>query len=234
MKPIPRFKGFPRESVDFYSELAGNNTKPWFDAHKDDFEKFVMAPARDFVFHMGIRLQELAPGIVADPRVNKSIFRPYKDTRFSKDKTPYKTHLGIFFWEGNLPKMECAGYYFHLEPPQLMLADGIHCFSKRLLEQYRDSVVHPEHGPALNDAIKKVEKNKGLAVGGVHYKKTPRGYDPHHPNAGLLLYDGLHVSMSSRIPDELFTADFSDYCFAKFKKMSPLHEWLVQMTSRIY
>ena len=163
-----------------------------------------MAPTRDFVFHMGIRLQELSPEIVADPRVNKSIFRPYRDTRFSKDKTPYKTHLGIFFWEGSLPKMECAGYYFHLEPPHLMLAEGIHCFSKRLLEQYRNSVVHPEHGPALSKAVDKVEKNKGYAVGGEHYKKTPRGYDPQHANANLLLYDGLYVSTSGPIPEEFF------------------------------
>jgi uncharacterized protein (TIGR02453 family) len=233
MTLIPQFNGFPRESVDFYRELTKNNSKSWFDAHKDNFEKFVMAPARDFVFHMGIRLQELSPEIIADPRINKSIFRPYRDTRFSKDKTPYKTHLGIFFWEGTLPKMECAGYYFHLEPPHLRLAEGIHCFSKRLLEQYRNSVVHPEHGSALSKAIEKVEKNKGYSVGGEHYKKTPRGYDPLHVNANLLLYDGLYVSTSGPIPDEFFSPDLLDFCFSRFKKMSPLHEWLVQVTARI-
>jgi len=232
MPRVLQFKGFPRESVTFFAELQANNSKNWFDAHKENFDTFVMAPARDFVFHMGVRLQEIAPDIVADPRVNKSIFRPYRDTRFSKDKTPYKTHLGIFFWEGRLPKMECAGYYFHLEPPHLMLAAGIHCFSKRLLELYRDSVVDPEYGPTLSEAIKKAEKNRGYAVGGEHYKKTPRGYDPQHENARLLLYNGLYVATTGPIPDELFTPDFPDYCFAKFKKMAPLHEWLVQMTSR--
>jgi len=233
MVSIPQFKGFPREAVAFYSELAKNNSKSWFDAHKEDFEKFVMGPARDFVFHIGIRLQELSPRIIADPRVNKSIFRPYRDTRFSKDKTPYKTHLGIFFWEGSLPKMECAGYYFHLEPPHLMLADGIHCFSRRVLEQYRNSVVHPEHGAVFREALDKVEKNIGYVVSGEHYKKTPRGYDPQHANAQYLLYDGLYVSTTSPIPDEFFSPDFPDYCFSRFKKMAPLHRWLVEMTSRV-
>ncbi len=233
MTRIPQFKGFPRESVAFYADLRENNSKNWFDAHKDSFEKFVMAPARDFVFHMGIRLQDISPQITADPRVNKSIFRPYRDTRFSKDKTPYKTHLGIFFWEGHLPKMESAGYYFHLEPPHLMLAAGIHCFSKRLLEPYRNAVVDPEHGAALSEAIRKVERNKGYAVGGQHYKKTPRGYDPQHNNAELLLYNGLYAATTVPIPDEFFKPDVLDFCFSRFKKMTPLHQWLVQMTSRV-
>ena len=67
------FSGFPKESVEFYTALAANNNKTWFDGHKGDFEKHVMAPARDFVFEMGKRLAKIAPGVIADPRTNKSI-----------------------------------------------------------------------------------------------------------------------------------------------------------------
>ena len=69
------FTGFPRASVTFYEDLAKNNDKQWFAEHKSDFNEFVMAPARDFVFEMGKRLKTIAPTIIADPRVNKSIFR---------------------------------------------------------------------------------------------------------------------------------------------------------------
>ncbi len=104
------FRGFPRECVTFYAELARNNNKEWFSEHKSEFERYVMETARDFVYHMGNLLKEISPEIVADPRLDRSIFRHYRDTRFSKDKSPYKTHLGILFWEGNRAKMDCPGY----------------------------------------------------------------------------------------------------------------------------
>lgn len=232
MTVISDFRGFPRECVDFYTELTQNNSKAWFDTHKNDFEKYVLGPARDFVAEMGRSLAKISPKINADPRVNRSIFRPYRDIRFSKDKTPYKTHLGIFFWEGSRAKMECSGYYFHLEPPTLFLAAGIHCFSPLLLGTYRDSVVDREHGSDLIKAIKQVSKLKGYSVGGTHYKKTPRGYDASHENAAMLLYNGLYVWTEDEIPSEFYSAQILDYCIDRFKKMSPLHKWLVDMTLR--
>lgn len=227
------FAGFPRQSVDFYSRLAENNTKAWFDEHKPEFEKFVMDPARAFVYHMGKLLAEISPKVKADPRVNKSIFRPYRDTRFAKDKTPYKTHLGIFFWEGELPKMECSGYYFHLEPPTIFLGAGIHCFSSRLLEVYRDSVADPKHGSALVKAAKKVTSKSGFSLGGRHYKKLPRGYYAEGPAADFLLFNGLFAGYETDIPKEFYSADILGYCFKIFKQMAPVHKWLVEMTSRV-
>lgn len=227
------FNGFPRGSVTFYAELSENNSKQWFDARKDDFEKLVIQPARDFVFEMGKTLKKISPGIIADPRVNKSIFRPYRDIRFSKDKSPYKTHLGIFLWEGDRPKMECPGYYLHLEPPHFMLGVGIHCFSKPLLEQYRESVVDPKHGRALAEALEQVKRKGEYSIGVKHYKKTPRGYDSGHENAELLLYNGLSGALMRDIPDEFYTEKLIDYCFEKFKDMSPIQKWLLDMIGRV-
>lgn len=227
------FNGFPREAVKFFGDLAENNNKAWFAEHKTDFESQVLAPARDFVYEMGKHLRKIAPNVVADPRVDKSIFRIYRDTRFSKDKSPYKNHLGIFFWEGSLPKMESSGFYFHLEPPSLLIAAGVHCFSKTLLEQYRESVIHEKHGPALAKAINRVSKKKDYSVGGKHYKRTPRGFDPNHENAELLLYNGLWAAVETEIPEELHSKEIIPYCLTKFKDMVPLHSWLVEMTGRI-
>lgn len=225
-----RFKGFPRESVAFYDQLKEHNDKAWFAEHKGEFEEHVILPARDFVVAMGERLRALSPHIIADARQDRSIFRVYRDTRFSKDKSPYKTHLGIFFWEGKLTKMDCPGYYFHLEPPLLMLAAGNHCFSKKILGPYRDAVVDPVQGPALAKAVTKVEKHQGYSVGGEHYARTPRGYDPNHPNADLLRYNGLYAMTATPVPDELFSSDIIEYCFSRFNTMAPIHEWLVKMT----
>lgn len=227
------FKGFPEECVQFYVELSRNNTRQWFSDHKDDFNKYVLEPAQDFVFEMGKLLKRLSPRIIADPRLDKSIFRPYRDTRFSKDKSPYKTHLGIFFWEGSRPKMECPGYYFHLEPPTLFLAAGMHCFSKPLLETYRDSVVDPKHGRELTNAVKRVLKKPNYAVGGKHFKKTPRGYDGSHENAELLLHNGLYAMTEFDVPPQFYSEEILEYCFERFEHVSPVHEWLAAMAERV-
>lgn len=229
MPATSTFNGFPREFVAFYENLAKNNRKEWFTEHKTDFDTYVMEPARDFVYEMGKRLQKIAPNIVADPRVNKSIFRPYRDTRFSKDKTPYKTHLGILFWTGTLAKMDCPGFYFHIEPPILMLGVGNHCFSKPMLQLYRDSVVDPGRGPALVKAVKSVQKKGDYEIGVGHYKKTPRGYDKDHKNAEYLLYNGLTAAFTTPIPEDLYSAKILDYAFKRFKDMSPIQKWLYDM-----
>ena len=82
----------------------------WFKRHKNDYEELVLNPSRLFVSEMGELLRGIVPAINADPRVNRSLFRINRDTRFSKDKTPYKTHITLWFWEGLGPRMENPGF----------------------------------------------------------------------------------------------------------------------------
>ncbi len=230
MKNQTNFDGFSKSGVQFLRDLAKNNDKVWFSENKETFTTQLLQPAQAFVVAMGKKLETITPDVHADPRTNKSIFRIYRDTRFSADKSPYKTHLGIFFWEGDRPKMECSGFYFHLEPPNLMLGCGIHMFSKPLLKTYRELVVNNQSGAALVETIKGVGK-KGK-VGGKHYKQSPRGFDPNHPNTDYLLYNGLHATTETKIPAELYTEALVDYCFKWYNDMTPLHKWLVEMTKR--
>jgi len=230
MKAADAFSGFPKQTLTFFRNLAKNNNKLWFDSHREEYEKIVMAPARDFVLALGDKLKKISPAVHADPRTNHSIFRINRDTRFSSDKTPYKTHLALWFWEGARPRMECSGFYFHLEPTHLMLGAGIYLFPKDLLEAYRQAVVHPRQGPALTLALDKLMKHKGCFLGGSHYKKTPPGFDPAHPNAEYLLYNGLYAGVELQIPAQLHTPDLADFCFDHFKKMLPLHQWLLALT----
>ena len=129
--------------------------------------------------------------------------------------------------------MECSGYYFHLEPPRLFLAAGMHCFSKPVLEIYRDCVVDPKLGKTLHKAINAATKKPGHEIGGKHFKKTPRGYDAKHENAEMLLYNGLYVMTEADIPEELHSPHVLDYCLKRFKDFRPVHEWLVTMTERV-
>jgi len=226
------FQGFPRESMTFFNELAENNERMWFAAHKEDYENYVLEPARQFVLEMGGMLQQINPDIIFEPKTDKSIFRLHRDIRFSKNKLPYKNHLGIFFWEGFGKKMECSGYYFHFQPPTLMLGAGIHTFSPQMLKTYRQAVVDDEMGPELVKAIEKI-KNEGYEIGGKHYKRVPHGFDPENANKDLLLHNGLYAALDEPIPDVFYSDELLFYCFDKYKDMKPLYDWLVKMTEKV-
>lgn len=229
MSDRQKFRGFFRETVGFYEQLKKNNTKPWFDAHKNDYEAFVMEPAKAFVVALGDRLKSLSPQLFAVPKVNKSLFRINRDTRFSFDKRPFKTNLGIFFWEGIRERMECPGFYFHLEADKLLLAGGIYRFPKRALDHYRRMVVDPEHGQRFAEIITKISKIKGCELGEKHFKRIPAGYDPSHPNAEFLLYNGLHAGITTGIPEEFYSEKLVGYCWKIFNALAPLHRWLVSI-----
>lgn len=175
---------------------------------------------------MGDRLHPIAPGINADPRINRSLFRINRDTRFSRDKTPYKTHLGIWFWEGAGPRMERSGFYIQVEPDRLSIGAGIYRFTPPMLEKYRDRVIDRRHGAALRDAVEEVASSGPYTLGDARYKRVPRGYDPDHPNAKFLLFDGFWMGMETPIPEEFSTPAFPEWCFEHCVNVLPVHRWL--------
>ncbi len=130
-----------------------------------------MHPAREFVEEMGKKLRRIAPEVHAIPKINQSLFKINRDVRFSKDKSPYKTTMGIWFWEDSRKRMECSGFYFHLEDKRLLIGTGIYMFPKELLASYRQAVFDKKLGTKLKRAVKNIV-DKGYHVGGKHYKKS--------------------------------------------------------------
>jgi uncharacterized protein (TIGR02453 family) len=128
MPHAQKFNGFPKEAIQFYQDLIQNNDKLCFEQNRKTFDDLIMKPAQAFVLELGERLGSIAPNIVADPRRDKSIFRIHRDTRFSEDKSPFKTHLAIFFWEGPRKKLENSGFYLQISPSSLLLATGLYKF----------------------------------------------------------------------------------------------------------
>ena len=182
MSNQPPFAGFPKESLQYLKDLAANNNREWFKAHEDDYRRFVLTPAQDFVIAFGERLKTISKGISYDPQTNGSgsIMRIYRDIRFSKDKTPYHTYLRIIFWEGSLKKTENPGYYFSMEPDKAVLYSGLHMFSKELLERYRQAVLDPGLGEDLEAAVQAVKQAGKFDVGGESYKRVPAGFPADH------------------------------------------------------
>lgn len=224
---MTQFNGFPKETISFFSDLKRHNSKAWFQTNKKNYETYVKQPSEHFVMAMGERLRRIAPEINAIPKVNQSLFRINRDTRFSKDKSPYKTNLGIWFWEGKRKRMECTGFYFHLGDGNLMLGVGNHRFTPELLSAYRDAVVDKKMGPQLTKAVNKVEK-AGYTIGVKHYKRVPRGYDPDHVRVDFLLHNGLTAMVEKKVPKEFHSSKIIDYAFAHYEKMAPIHRWLLK------
>lgn len=221
------FNGFPEQLPDFFRQLAKNNNKEWFQENKTTYEKYVKMPSQEFVSVIGERLRTLYPSINAIPKINKSLFRINRDTRFSHDKSPYKTNLGILFWDGPVKRMETSGFYFHIQDNTLMLGCGRHVLSKNALLKFRQAVVNKTEAKKLVPVIDLL-KDQGYSIGTRHYKRIPRGFDASDDfEKEYLLYNGLTARIEMKIPKEVFTPSIVDLVFGHFKKMSLLHHWLM-------
>ena len=219
---------FPQNTVSFLKKLSKNNNREWFEEHRDSYNSDFLEPLFQFVVDMGDKLYKLDPEISAVPKIDKSIFRLHRDVRFSKDKKPYKTNAGVYFWNNRAPKKESFGFYFHLEPKKFFLGSGNYMFSKDALKKYRDAVADSVVGKELDKAIKNILRKGNYKLGGKHYKKVPRGYDPESPRADYLLHNGIFTSYESQNLNEIYDKDIVDFSFKIFRDMLPLHQWLVK------
>ena len=221
------FAGFPREGLDFLAGLAHENTKAFFDAHRATYESALLAPAKTFVVALGTELHErVSPGIRAEPRVNGSILRINRDTRFSADKAPYKEHLDFWFWEGEGPSRERPGLFMRLRPTRVGLGAGMHHFEPTALEAYRTAVADERAGSALEDAVTRATELPGATLGGLAYKRVPRGYAADHPRAELLRHAGLVVGGEWELPAVVGDPGFVPWVAERLERVAPVERWL--------
>jgi len=222
---MAEFEGFPDATFAFLTGIARHNDKAWFEAHRDLYEAGYVAPGRALVEALGPRLRKISPTVEFAPKINGSISRINRDIRFSKDKSPYKTHLDLWFWHGEKRGWDCPGFYFRLTADQVWLGAGMHMMPKQMLAKFRDAVVDEKAGKALVKAIDRVEK-AGYEVGEATRKRVPQGYPADHKRARFLLYEGLHAA--TVLPAEAARqADFAAICVAHFRGCWPIGQWLL-------
>lgn len=219
------FEGFRPEALRFLVDLRKSNNREWFHAHREEYEELLLEPARDLVVALGEELRAFAPEVTADPRVNGSIFRIARDTRFAQDKRPYKDHLDLWFWIGD--RKRGPGFWFRLTPGELLLGSGMHRFDKAQLERYRQAVVD-EAGAVLQEDADRLAAD-GYELGGRRYKRLPRGYEAPPERADLLLHDGVYGWIGLEVPDETFTPRFPAFCARHYRQLAPLNEWLAAL-----
>ena len=217
------FSGFGDATFRFMRDLGRNNDKAWFQAHRTAYEEDLLEPAMAFIEAIGPLLARFSPGVRAEPKIGGSMMRINRDTRFSPDKRPYKDHLDMTFKLG--PVKTSPGYWFRLTPKELILGAGMHMLDKPDLERYRKAVDAERSGAELAKIVTK-EERAGYDVGGEHYKRVPAGFSPDHPREALLRHAGIYVGTDMKVPAEAKTARFPAFCAARYKKMSPLMDWL--------
>lgn len=219
------FTGFPIETERFLAELEHNNHKGWFDENRDRYETYVLEMARSFVEAMKAPLAEIDPGIVVDPRVNKSMFRINRDTRFNKEAPPYKTNIACLFWDERGKRMQTAGFYFDLSPGKLWIGGGYYRFAKPFKEKYREAVA----GDAGEDLVKILGQLEadGYDVRGESLKRVPSGFDSDHPRAELLKKQGLtFMKEFAPVPEIVHLPELPDFVATHYRAAHPLIAWL--------
>ena len=219
------FNGFPEAGISFLQGLQENNNKAWFEAHRTEYEEHLLEPARAFASEMADRLSALT----GEP-VEGKLFRIYRDVRFSKDKRPYKNHIGVAFGEAGREKRETPGFYFHLEPPTVMLGGGLHEFPKDYLEAYREVLADPVRAATARGLTETLARD-GYELWGKTYKRVPKGFDAADPSADLLLHGGLFAGITEPIPAEVHSSALLDHCEKHLKPVVPLVTWLEGVTA---
>ncbi len=228
---VRRFTGFSPDAVDFLADLAQNNERTWFQARKTEYERLLKEPMEAFVEALAEAFAARGVPLQADPK--RSIFRIYRDTRFAKDKSPYKTHMGASFpWIGSTdPDADMShtdhanGAYFHLQPGNNYVGGGMWRAAKPVLDAFRQAIVDDEprvraalEDPAFLAEFGPVESHETL-------KRVPPGFPPDHPLADLFRYKD--VVFGRRLSDdEVYSPDLPDDLAAAYERATPVFRFL--------
>jgi uncharacterized protein (TIGR02453 family) len=216
------FAGFPEEMVRFLRSLKRNNRREWFQPRKHLFEQHVKAPMLELVSAINSDLAKFAPNYVTEPK--GAIFRIYRDTRFSADKTPYKTHIAASFSRRGSERLGLGGFYFSVSHEVIEVAAGIWHPDRDVMLLVRNHIAetHAELSRILAD--KKSRKLAGELKGDA-LTRSPKGFDPEHPAASFIKMKDwiLDVTLDLSLAT---TPKLQGEIVARFRAMAPLIEYL--------
>jgi uncharacterized protein (TIGR02453 family) len=202
------FEGFPVEALDFYDDLETDNTKSFWAAHKHIWERSVRDP---MVALTDALAQEFGPA---------KIFRPYRDVRFAKDKTPYKDHQGAF-----VAVAPATGWYLELGSPGVRVGAGFYHADADRLGRIREAIAEDRRGGDLERLLAALER-RGWDRWGETLRTAPRGYPADHPRIELLRHKSLAMGRSYGFEDVIHTPALLDRVRADWRAARPFVEWL--------
>jgi uncharacterized protein (TIGR02453 family) len=203
------FEGFPVAALDLYDDLEVDNTKVFWDEHRHVYEEAVKAP------------MVALTAALEDEFGAAKIFRPYRDVRFSKDKTPYKTHQGAF-----VAVAPATGYYVQVGAPGVRTGVGFYQATPARLASFREAVDHETFGLGLQRILGRLER-QGWVVGGDAVKTAPRGWSADHPRIELLRHRSLTVGRDHGFAPYVHTAELLEHVRADWRAAKPFLDWVL-------
>jgi len=216
------FPGFSSEALTFLRNLKRNNRRDWFQPRKEKYEQLIKMPMLELVGHLNAAFARFGPSYATEPQ--RAVFRIYRDTRFSHDKTPYKTHIAAIFPRNGAERMRGACFYFHFTEKELLAFGGVYAPERDELLAYR-ALIAEQH-----DELEEILRNKKLqrTVGrlqGEQLNRMPKGFPPDHPAESLLRRRQWYLE-SIRDIKLLTTARLVKALADSFEAMVPFVEFL--------
>jgi uncharacterized protein (TIGR02453 family) len=219
---------FTSKALRFFRQLKRNNRKPWFETHREDYEAEVRAPMRDLIEEMDVRFARIAPEICGD--IRRSMFRINRDIRFSKDKSPYKTNAGCWFYHrgssgkvGGEAREGSAGFYFHLEPGQCFVGGGLWMPPRPQLNRIRAAIA--DDPASFERVVRSLKKGYGGLDDEAMLKRMPRGYSDDHSAARWLRYQSF-TSGRQLTDAQVTSAKLPALLERDFAALLPLVRWI--------
>ena len=231
---VRRFSGFRPEATDFLAELAQNNDRAWFQPRKADFEALLKEPMEALVAALADEFDDRELPLQADPK--RSIFRIYRDTRFARDKSPYKTHLGATFpWVAGADQgveishtEHANGAYFHLQPGNDFAGGGMWRATKPRLDAFRRALLDDE--ARVRDALEDPAFIAEFGPVSSHdmLKRVPPGYPPDHPQADMFRFKDI-VFGRRLSDDEVYSPDLPRILADAYARATPVFRFLATL-----
>lgn len=215
---------FTNKTFEFLRELSANNQREWFNQNKNRYEDNVRTPALRFIEAMAPRLAQISPAILASTKkTGGSLMRVYRDTRFSKDKTPYKTNIGIYFRHEAGKHGQAPGYYVHISPQSCFLGLGLHHPDSTVLSKVREAIA--EDSSAWLEARNNKAFRRAFELGGERLKRPPQGYSKDDPMIEDLKRKDF-VAVRDLLSSDVTVVDFDKRVAQDFKRASPFIAFL--------
>ena len=219
-----RFNGFPEQTLPFLRKLTRHNERDWFNANKTDYETYVREPALSFIEEMAPKLNSISSQFHAIAKKSGgSLMRVYRDTRFSKDKTPYKTNIGIQFRHILGKDVHAPGFYLHIEDKHCFLGAGIWHPDAKTLAKIRNFIAD---NPAAWEALKQQRGFRAqFELAGESLKRAPKGFNPDHPQIEDLKRKDF-IAMKPFDCPRINQPDFADFVTRGFRDTAALMSYL--------
>ncbi len=223
------FDGFSPKTLDFLRDLKANNNKVWFEAHRGDYQKHLMEPLRNLVTDLGEFMLSIDPYFEITPAVNKTISRIYRDTRFSKDKSPYKSRMWIAFKRQSENWKDAPAYFFEISPDSYCYGMGFYQAAKDTMDRLREKI--DKAADEFLKAIAFYSTQKVFVLAGEKYKRL---LDENKPVEIQEWYQrrNLYLICNRKIDDCLFSRELVEDLITGYSLIAALYNYLWKIKSK--